>query len=110
MYHQFKDKQELTLAVFDWILETWRQEVGPLVEQESDPVAALLALARGHAVFCRRNIAGVAVALRLEFSGQDHPIGRAVEQAYELLVKDCLRLVNAARKVGRYRPDRRPRL
>ena len=50
LYQQFKDKQELTLAVIDWALETWRREVGRLVEQESDPVAALLAMARGHAV------------------------------------------------------------
>ena len=59
----------------EWALETWDQEVGPLVEQESEPVAALLALARGHAVFCRRDIARVAFALRLEFSGQDIPSG-----------------------------------
>jgi AcrR family transcriptional regulator len=104
LYHQFKDKQELTLAVIEWILETWRQEVGPLVEQESEPVAALLALARGHAVFCRRDIARVAVALRLEFSGQDHVIGRAVEEAYELLVKRCIRLINAGRKAGTIPP------
>src|ERR1700691_2350718 len=44
-YHQFKDKEVLALAVIEWVDETWRQEVGRLVEQESDPVAALLALA-----------------------------------------------------------------
>ena len=104
LYHQFKDKQGLTLAVVEWVLETWEQEVGPLVEQESDPVAALLALARGHAVFCRRDIARVAVALRLEFSGQDHAIGRAVEEAYELLVKDCVRLIDAGREAGTIPP------
>lgn len=32
-------------------------------------------LARGHAVFCRRDIARVVMALRLEFAGQDHPVG-----------------------------------
>jgi hypothetical protein len=50
--------------------------VGGLVEQQADPVAALIALARGHAVFCRRDVARVAMALRLEFSAQDHPVGR----------------------------------
>src|SRR5687768_16752597 len=80
LYHLFKDKEDLTLAVVEWVLETWRQEVGRAVDQESDPVAALLTLARGHAVFCRRDIARVAVALRLEFSGQDHPVGREVER------------------------------
>lgn len=100
LYHQFKDKQELTLAVSDWVLETWMREVGGTAERESDPVAALLALARGHAVFCRRDLARVAVALRLEFAGQDHPVGHEVERAYELLVRRCVRLVNAGRRLG----------
>lgn len=104
LYHQFKDKQDLTLAVSDWILETWMREVSWAVEQESDPVAALLTLARGHAVFCRRDIARVAVALRLEFSGQDHPVGHEVERGYELLVKRCVRLVNAGRSQGSIPP------
>lgn len=104
LYHQFKDKQELTLAAFEWVLETWEQEVGRLVEKESDPVAALLTLARGHAVFCRRDIARVAIALRVEFSGQDHPVGREVEKAYELLLKDCVRLIEAGREAGSIPP------
>ena len=104
LYHQFKDKQELTLAAFAWVLETWDQEVGRLVERESDPVAALLTMARGHAVFCRRDIARVAVALRLELSGRDHPVGREVEKAYELLVEDCVRLIEAGCKAGSIPP------
>ena len=47
---------------------------------EPDPAAALIALARGHAVFCRRDIARVMMALRVEFSGQDHPVGREIER------------------------------
>lgn len=101
LYHQFKDKQELTLAAFGWVLETWEQEVGQLVEGEPDPVAALLSMARGHAVFCRRDVARVAVALRVEFAGQDHPVGREVEKAYEELVESCARLIEAGREAGR---------
>src|SRR5215207_2223350 len=100
VYHQFKDKEDLALAVIDWVDETWRQEVGRLVEQESDPVAALIALARGHAVFCRRDVARVAMALRLEFSGQDHPVGRHLERVTESLVERCTRLVSAGRRIG----------
>src|SRR5258708_37219918 len=66
LYHQFKDKEDLALAVIDWVDQDWRREVGPLVARESDPVLALLALARGHAVYCRRDVARVAIALRLE--------------------------------------------
>jgi AcrR family transcriptional regulator len=104
LYHQFKDKEDLALAVIDWVDETWRQEVGPLVDQEPDPVAALIALARGHAVYCRRDVARVAMALRLEFSGQDHPVGRHLERVSESLVKRCTRLVKAGRRMGTIPP------
>src|SRR5215217_6063181 len=42
LYHQFKDKEDLALAVIDWVNQTWQQEVGQLVDQEPDPVAALI--------------------------------------------------------------------
>ena len=100
LYHQFKDKQDLTLAVVEWLLQTWTDEVGRLVLQEEDPAAALLTLARGHAVFCRRDFARVAIALRVEFTGQDHPVGREVERAYAQLTGICVRLIDAARATG----------
>jgi AcrR family transcriptional regulator len=100
LYHQFKDKEDLALAVIDWVDATWRQEVGRLVDQEADPVDALMALARGHAVFCRRDVARVAMALRLEFSDRDHPVGRHLERVSESLVKRCTRLIRAGRRAG----------
>ncbi len=100
LYHQFKDKEDLALAVIEWVDETWRREVGRLIEQEPDPVLALITLARGHAVYCRRDVARVAIALRLEFSGQDHPVGRRLERVSESLVKRCARLINAGRRAG----------
>src|ERR1700680_669388 len=80
LYHQFKNKEDLALAVIDWVDETCRQEVGRLGEQEPDPVVAVIVLARGRAVYCRRDLARVAIALRLEFSGQDHSVGRHLER------------------------------
>ncbi len=100
LYHQFKDKEDLALAVIEWVDETWRHEVGRLVTEEPDPVLALIALARGHAVYCRRDVARVAIALRLEFSGQDHPVGRQLERVSESLVKLCTRLIDAGRRAG----------
>ena len=98
LYHQFQDKQDLTLAVVsDWWRDQWRAVVLPLVERETDPVSALLALARGHAIFCRREVARVPIALRLEFTGQDHPVGRQVEHNYDLLVRHCQKLIEAGR-------------
>ncbi len=100
LYHQFEDKEDLALAVVQWVDETWRSEVGALVDRQSDPVSALIALARGHAVYCRRDVARVAIALRLEFSGQDHPVGRHLDRVSESLVKRCTRLIRAGRRAG----------
>ena len=100
LYHQFKDKEDLASAVIEWVDETWRREVGGLIEDEPDPVLALTKLARGHAVYCRRDVARVAMALRLEFSGQDHAVGRQLERVSESLVRRCARLINAGRRAG----------
>lgn len=101
LYHQFKDKQDLTLAVLAWVLEAWQAEVGEYVDRETQPVEALLTLARRHAVFCRREFARVAFAIRLEFAGQaEHPIGRAIEHAYTTLTETCRRLIDDARDMG----------
>ncbi len=100
LYHQFKDKEDLALAVIDWVDATWREEVGRLIDQEPDPLVALIVMARGHAVYCRRDVARVAMALRLEFSSQDHPVGRYLERVSESLVKRCAHLIRAGRKAG----------
>ncbi|HEX8075495.1 MAG TPA: TetR/AcrR family transcriptional regulator [Thermoleophilaceae bacterium] len=100
LYHQFRDKEDLALAVIEWVDETWRREVDEPVEQEPDPVAALIALARGHAVYCRRDVARVMMALRLEFSGQDHPVGRELERISRLLIERCARTIDAGRRDG----------
>ena len=105
LYHQFKDKEELAREVLRWADETWRREVGEPAEEESDPVSALLALARGHAVLCRRDIARVAMALRMEFTGQDHPIGRELQQVQaDTDVDTLLGFYDAGRKDGSIPP------
>src|SRR3954452_3470238 len=104
LYHQFRDKEDLALAVLRWADETWQREVGELAELEDDPVGVLMAMARGHAVLCRRDIARVAMALRVEFSGRDHPIGRELDRIQAGLVKRLGRLINAGRKDGSIPP------
>ena len=104
LYHQFRDKEDLALAVIGWASETWREEVGDPAEREGDPVAALLAMARGHAVLCRRDVARVRMALSVEFSGRDHPIGRELERASEGGVRRCARLISRGRRDGSIPP------
>src|SRR5436305_13293208 len=100
LYHQFKGKEDLALAVLRWADETWQREVGEPAAREKDPVAAVIVMARGHAVLCRRDIARVAMALRVEFSGRDHPIGRELDRVQEGLVRRLVRLINAGRRQG----------
>ena len=104
LYHQFESKEELALAVVEWVRENWNAEVGRLALEQSDPLDALIALARGHAVFCRRDIARVMMTLRVEFSGRDHPVGRAIEEVVHELVADGERLIKAGRRNGSIPP------
>ena len=104
LYHQFSDKADLALAVIGWVDESWMREVGEPASRETDPVAELIALARGHAVFCRRDVARVVMALRVEFSGHDHPVGREIERIYESGVKRVAHLIRAGRRDGSIPP------
>lgn len=104
LYHQFKDKEHLALAVIGWVNEGWIREVGDPAAREPSPVAELIALARGHAVFCRRDIARVAMALRVEFSGKDEPVGRELERVTETAIKRIARLIQAGRRDGSIPP------
>jgi AcrR family transcriptional regulator len=108
LYHQFKDKEALARAVVQWVDETWRREVGELIDRQADPVAALIALARGHAVYCRRDIARVVMALRVEFSGTGHPLEREIERIWQTGVKRVARLIEAGRDEGTIPPGPAP--
>jgi AcrR family transcriptional regulator len=104
LYHQFKDKEDLALAVIGWVNEGWIREVGDPAAREPSPVAELIALARGHAVFCRRDIARVGMALRVEFSGKDEPVGRELERVTETAIKRIARLIQSGRRDGSIPP------
>jgi AcrR family transcriptional regulator len=100
LYHQFAGKEELALAAVEWVARTWEEEVGRRAAREVEPVAALIAFARGHIVFCRRDIARVMMALRVEFAGREHPVGRAVEQVENVTGRRLTALIKAGRRNG----------
>ncbi len=104
LYHQFTDKEDLVMAVLAWVDETWRREVAQLIGPDLDPAGELLALARAHAIFCRRDVARFAMALRLEFSGQDHPVGRELDRIAETGVRRATRLIKRGRTDGSIPP------
>ncbi|HYI44456.1 MAG TPA: TetR/AcrR family transcriptional regulator [Actinomycetota bacterium] len=100
LYHQFANKEDLALAVVAWVEENWWAEMGKVIADNSDPLQALIDVARTHAVFCRRDIARVHMVLSIEFSGQDHPVGRAIDESSRLVIAECARLITAGRKSG----------
>jgi AcrR family transcriptional regulator len=104
LYHQFADKTDLALAVLEWVNETWTREVGDPAAREADPVESLFELARLHAIYCRRDVARVMMALRVEFSDQDHPVGREIRRVSRALIKQCATLVEEGRKAGSIPP------
>ena len=100
LYHLFADKEELALAAVAWVTETWSDEVDRLIDRERDPLDKLLALARGHALYCRRDVARLRSTLRSELGGRDHPVGNAVQDAVDAIIERCAALIIAGRKAG----------
>ena len=104
LYHQFAGKEALALAAVEWVRETWWEEVGAVFDEPRPPHEALVELARRHAVYCRRDIAGVMAALRVEFTAREHPIGAAVREVARELVGRVARLIEAGRAQGSIPP------
>ena len=100
LYHQFAGKEDLALAVVKWVASTWEHEVWEPAHRESDPVAILAALARGHVVYCRRDIARVIMALRVEFAGREHPVGETIERIVHGNALRFAALITAGRDAG----------
>jgi AcrR family transcriptional regulator len=109
LYHLFANKEELALAVVAWIEETWWAEMTPLIADATDPVDALKAMARAHAVYCRRDIARVRMVLSVEFSDRDHPVGRAVADAVDRVLDAATEVITAGRETGAIPPGPPPR-
>ena len=104
LYHQFRDKDALVLATLEWVHDTWYAEVGSLFDEDLPPVEALVELARRHAVYCRRDNARMMVALRVEFSVREHPVGDAVRAQTRKLLEHVRRLIVAGRRDGSVAP------
>jgi AcrR family transcriptional regulator len=100
LYHQFAGKEDLALAVVMWVASTWEHEVWEPAHRETDPVAILAALARGHVIYCRRDIARVIMALRVEFAGRAHPVGETIERIVRGNALRFAALITAGREAG----------
>jgi AcrR family transcriptional regulator len=104
LYHLFRGKEDLALAVVDWVGTTWEQEVGRLADDAPAPADAIIAVARGHVVFCRRDVARVLMALRVEFAGRPHPVGDAITAITGDATRRLASLVRAGRRDGTIPP------
>ena len=108
LHDLFATKEDLALAVVEWAEKTWYDTLGYLFGRETDPVGALLAVARGHAVYSRDHVL-VVTTLRAEFEGSDHAVGRVVNEVLERFVDNTIRLINAGRRDGTIPPGPPPR-
>jgi len=104
LYHQFAGKEELALAVVEWVAESWEREVWQPAQRNAQPVEVLVALARGHIAYCRRDIARVMMSLRVEFAGREHPVGRTVDAIGKDLGRRFGTLITAGRRNGSIPP------
>jgi len=105
LYHLFANKEELAVAVIEWVGETWDAEVRQPALLAGDPLASLMAIATGHALYCRRHdVAKIMLALQIEFAGQDHPVGHAVGRSVDELETSCSKLITAGRRNGSIPP------
>lgn len=100
LYHLFEGKEELALSVVEWVELTWEQEVWQPAQQARTPADVLVAAACGHVVFCRRDLARVMMALRVEFNGPEHPVGRAVDDVAKKLGRRFSSLITSGRREG----------
>ncbi len=110
LYHLFADKEELALAVVDWVSELWDSEVLQPARAEGEPLTSLLSMARGHARLCRHDVARVMLTLEVEFTGQDHPVGSAIAAVVEQLESEIAELIAAGRRNGSIPPGPPQRL
>jgi hypothetical protein len=67
-------------------------------------VAVLVSLARGHIIFCRRDVARVMMALRVEFDGREHPVGTTVAEIGRNLALQFGTVIAAGRRDGSIPP------
>ena len=104
LYHQFAGKEELAIAVVDWVADTWEREVWQPAQTRRSPIDILIALARGHIVFCRRDVARVMMALRVEFDGREHPVAARVTEIGRDLARRFGTVVSAGRRDGSIPP------
>lgn len=104
VYHQFANKEELALAVVDWINTTWTAEVEQAALRFTEPTEILLAVARLHAIYCRRKVARVLMTLRVEFAGREHPVGAAIMDMVGEFLRDCAGWIEAGRAEGTIPP------
>jgi AcrR family transcriptional regulator len=100
LHRYFGNKEELVLELVEWIGKSWYDDVGYLFADESDPVATLLAVARGTAVYCRHDVPRVLTRLRIEFKGIDDPVGQAVNDILDRNIAGGAKLIAAGRRNG----------
>lgn len=103
LYHLFAGKEDLAVAVVEWVQQSWYEAMTPVMELQ-DGAEALRGVARTHAIYCRRDIARVMTALRIEIGGDNAALSEATGAAVARVVADCAALVTRGRQQGTIPP------
>lgn len=104
LYHLFPNKDALVLAVLEWVSLAWRDEVGFLLLDTSDPVETLISVARRSAIYSRHEQVRVLSRLRPEFVGTNHPIEQALNDLTEGYIEVVAQLITAGRTASAIPP------
>ena len=104
LYHLFANKDALVLAVVEWVGLAWREEVGHLLAETTDPVETLLTVARSSAVYGRQEHARALSRLIPEFAGTNHPIEHALQEVTDRSVGVVAELIAAGRTASAIPP------
>ena len=104
LYHLFANKDALVLAVVEWVGLAWRDEVGHVLTETTDPVETLIAVARTSAVYARQEHARALLRLRPEFAGTNHPINQALQEVTDRSVDVVAKLITAGRTASALPP------
>ena len=104
LYHLFANKEELVLAVVEWVLQAWDDEAGNLLADETDPVGTLIAVAKAYATYSRHDPARVLTRLRAEFAGTDHPVEKVINEVRWNFREIVARHITAGRADGTIPP------